>query len=196
MIILKQLNVLTLTSLIIFIIGCQSPVNQVLPDLTFRHLSAIPLKVSKIKIIYKDDNSISESRVDQRMKTPPRKILEQWAKDRLQIGGISNTATFVILDASITETKLAKNNTLFDFIKLQASERYHLKIKAQIIIKNDNGQTLASSTSSASWSQTVREDTSYVERQKIWFNMVEKSMKKFDEKMNEAVTAYLGDYTL
>ena len=94
------------------------------------------------------------------------------------------------------ETKLAKNNTLFDFIKLEASERYHLTIKAQIIIKNDNGQTLASSTSSASWSQTVREDASYVERQKIWFNMVEKSMKKFDEKMNEAVAAYLGDYTL
>ena len=196
MITLKQLNVLTLTSLIIFIIGCQSPVNQVLPDLTFSHLSAIPLKVSKIKIIYKDDNRISESRVDHRMKTPPRKILEQWAKDRLQIGGISNTATFVILDASIIETKLAKNNTLYDFIRLQASERYHLKIKAQIIIKNDNGQTLASSTSSASWSQTVREDASYIERQKIWFNMVEKSMKKFDEKMNEAVTAYLGDYTL
>ena len=123
-------------------------------------------------------------------------LAEQWAKDRLQIGGISNTATFVILDASIIETKLAKNNTLFDFIKLQASERYHLKIKAQIIIKNDNGQTLASSTSSASWSQTVREDASYVERQKIWFNMVEKSMKKFDEKMNEAITVYLGDYTL
>ena len=130
------------------------------------------------------------------MKTPPREILGQWAKDRLKIGGISNTATFVILDASIIETKLEKNNTLYNFIKLEASERYELKIKAQIIIKNDNQQTLASSTSSASWSQTVREDASYVERQKIWFNMVEKSMKKFDEKMNEAIIAYLGDYTL
>jgi len=192
----KQLSLLPLISLIIFIIGCQSPVNQVSPDLTFRHLPAIPLKVAKIKIIYKDDNRISESRVDQRMKTPPREILGQWAKDRLKIGGISNTATFVILDASIRETKLAKNNTLYNFIKLEASERYDLKIKAQIIIKNNNEQTLASSTSSASWSQTVREDASYVERQKIWFNMVEKSMKKFDEKMNEAITAYLGDYTL
>ena len=196
MITLKQPSLLPLISFIIFIIGCQSPVNQVLPDLTFRHLPAIPFKVSKINIIYKDDNKISESRVDQRMKTPPRKILGQWAKDRLQIGGVVNTANFVILDASIIETKLATNNTLYDFIKLEASERYDLKIKAQIIIKNDNQQILASSTSSASWSQTVREDASYVERQKIWFNMVEKSMKKFDEKMNEAITAYLGDYTL
>jgi len=196
MVTLKQLSLLPLTSLIIFIIGCQSPVNQAVPDLTFRHLPAIPLKVSKINIIYNDDNKISESRVDQRMKNSPRKILGQWAKDRLQIGGVLNTATFVILDASIIETKLAKNNTLYDFIKLEASERYDLKIKAQIIIRNDNQQTLASSTASASWSQTVREDASYVERQKIWFNMVEKSIKKFDEKMNEAITAYLGDYTL
>ena len=196
MITFRQLRLLPLTTLIFLIIGCQSPVNQVLPDLTFRHLPAIPLKVSKINIIYKDDNKISASRVDQRMKTPPRKILGQWAKDRLQIGGVLNTANFVILDASIIETKLATNNTLYDFIKLEASERYDLKIKAQIIIKNDNQQILASSTSSASWSQTVREDASYVERQKIWFNMVEKSMKKFDEKMNEAITTYLGDYTL
>lgn len=196
MITLKQLSLLPLISLIIFIIGCQSPINQVLPDLTFHHLPAIPFKVSKINIIYKDDNKISESRADQRMKNPPRKILGQWAKDRLQVGGVLNTATFVILDASIIETKLATNNTLYDFIKLEASERYDLKIKAQIIIKNDNQQILASSTSSASWSQTVREDASYVERQKIWFNMVEKSMKKFDEKMNEAITTYLGDYTL
>ena len=196
MITFRQLRLLPFTTLIFLIIGCQSPVNQVLPDLTFRHLPAIPLKVSKIKIIYKDDNRIAESRVDQRMETPPRKILEQWAKDRLQIGGISNTATFVILDASIIETKLATNNTLYDFIKLEASERYDLKIKAQIIIKNDNQQILASSTSSASWSQTVREDASYVERQKIWFSMVEKSIKKFDEKMIEAIRGYLGDYTL
>ena len=196
MITLKQLRLLPLTTLIFFIIGCQAPVNQVLPDLTFRHLPPIPLKVSKIKIIYKDDNKIRASRVDQRMKNPPRKILGQWARDRLQIGGTLNTATFVILDASIIETKLAKNNTLYDFIKLEASERYDLKIKAQIIIKNDKQQTLASSTSSASWSQTVREDASYVERQRIWFNMVEKSMKKFDEKMNESIMVYLGDYTL
>ena len=196
MITLKQLRLLPLTTLICFIIGCQAPVNQVLPDLTFLHLPAIPLKVSQIKIIFKDNNKISESRVDQRMKNPPRKILGQWARDRLQVGGTLNTATFVILDASIIETKLAKNNTLYDFIKLEASERYDLKIKAQIIIKNDKQQTLASSTSSASWSQTVREDASYVERQRIWFNMVEKSMKKFDEKMNEAIMVYLGDYTL
>ena len=53
---------------------------------------------------------------------------------------------------------------------------------------------MGAANSSASWSQTVREDTSLTERRRIWFSMIEKLMARFNDNMEEQIQRYLKKF--
>ena len=119
-----------------------------------------------------------------------------WAEDRLQLAGNKGIARFTILEAQVKETKLRTNKKMTDLFKKEVSERYDATVKARLEILDDLGNSLAVVTSQANWSQTVREDTTLTDRRRIWLEMIEKLMGRFNTEMEMTIQRYMTKYLL
>ena len=65
-------------------------------------------------------------------------------------------------------------------------------MEARLEILDNNGIVIAAVTSRATWTQTVREDTTLADRRRIWFGLIEKLMGAFNDKMEEEMRRYLS----
>ena len=128
---------LKLSVLVLFILvtdACTTPTNTGLPELTFKHLKPISLKVANIQISSMDDFNARPNDVSNRFPISPFEATKKWAIHRLQIAGNSGTAKFSILKAHVTETRLVTDKTFTGIFKQEASERYEAVVEAQIEI--------------------------------------------------------------
>ena len=191
---LRHLHCFILILPIFLLNACTAPAVNAVPELTFKHLPPIALKVSDIILVSKSVFSTKYPRVGYRFQITPEAAVKKWALDRLQIGGGSKTARFTILDARALETKVNTKKNLTELFKRMASERYDVILKAQLEILDKRGTPIATVTSTANWIQTVREDTSLTERQNIWFSMIEKSINQLDSKMEQAIRHYMAEF--
>ena len=186
-----KLKLLVLAAVCLVSGACTTPPNTGLPDLTFKHLTPISLKVANIQISALNELNAVPNDVSNRFPISPLQATKKWALHRLQIAGNSGTAKFSILKANVTETSLATDKTITGIFKQEASERYEAIVEAQIEIFDKDGERIAVVKSSADWAQTVREDTSLTNRRRIWFRMIEKLMTNFNDKMEEEILRYL-----
>ena len=176
--------------------ACATPSTNYLPELTFRHLAPISLEVASIKMVSLGIQRTETPHVGYRFPIPPEKALKKWAEDRLQLAGNKGTARFTILEAQVTETKLRTNKKMTDLFKKEVSERYDATVKARLEILDDQGNSLALVNSQANWSQTVREDTTLADRRRIWLEMIEKLMGRFNTEMEITIQRYMTKFLL
>ena len=172
--------------------ACTAVPDHSLPELTFKHLEPISLRVAKIQMASQTGNNTEPPNVGHRFPISPHEAVKKWALDRLQIAGNSGTARFSILKANVTETRLKTDKSFKGLFKQEASERYDAIVEARLEILDDNGIVIAAVISRANWTQTVREDTTLADRRRIWFSLIEKLMGTFNDKMEEEMRRYLS----
>lgn len=190
-----MIRFLTITLVTFVISGCTSPISH-LPQLTFKHLPPITLQVAHIQITSLVQNNTHPPNVGYRFPLPPEEALRKWAQDRLRIGGTRGTARFTILQADATETKLKKDEKLTGLFKQQASEQYDTAVKARLEIIDDRGVQRAQVTASATWQQNIREDASLADRRRIWLELVEKLIGRFNGEMDRGIRRFITQYVL
>ncbi len=190
---MKRLTLITVVSFLLA--ACAAP-SESLPDLTFKHLSPISIQVTDIQIASMTNHSTEPPNTGHRFPVPPESALMQWARDRLQLAGTRNTARFTILRADATETKLKKDEKLTGLFKQQASERYDTAVEARLEIIDEHGIQRVQVTASATWNQTVREDTTLADRRRIWLELVEKLMTQFNAEMERNIQRFMTKYVL
>ena len=190
-----MIRFLTITLVTFVISGCTSPISH-LPQLTFKHLPPSTLQVADIQITSLVQNSTHPPNVGYRFPLPPEEALRKWAQDRLRIGGTRGTARLTILQADATETKLKKDEKLTGLFKQQASEQYDTAVKARLEIIDDRGVQRAQVTASATWQQNIREDASLADRRRIWLELVEKLIGRFNGEMDRGIRRFITQYVL
>jgi len=190
----SKIILVIIVALVVGFGACTTIPNNDLPDLTFKHLEPIPLGVVKIELTSLPSRHKNLSNLSHRFPVSPYKALKKWALHRLQLAGNSGTARFTILKASVTETRLTRDQSFTGLFKQEASERYDVNVEARLEILDNKGKLMAAAESTASWSQTVREDTSLIERRRIWFRMIEKLMARFNDSMEEQIQRYLKKF--
>ena len=188
-----MLRNLLITIVTFLLSSCTSPSSQ-LPQLTFKHLPPITLKVADIQIISLVRNGTQAPNVGHRFPLSPEQGLRKWAQDRLRLGGKRGTARFTILQADATEIKLNKDEKLTGLFNQQASERYNTAVKARLEIMNKRGFQLAQVTASATWQQNIREDASLLDRRRIWLELVEKLIGQFNVEMDRGIQRFMTSY--
>ncbi len=165
-----------------------------LPQMTFRHLPAIALRVVDIQLVNKANPGTNPPHVVHLMPVSPVKALTRWAEDRLQIAGNNNTARFTILESDVTETALKVDKTVTGLFKKQQSERYDAIIEASLEIFDRRGIRKAVVSSRATRSVTMPEDTSINDRRRLWYEMMEKIMAEFNSEMDRNIGRYMTEY--
>lgn len=172
--------------------GCASPQAPKFPELRFTHLPKITLDVAAIEIV--DNFSPSgPQHIEYRMPVAPENALRNWAKDRLQAGGVSGVAKFIINNASVTETKLTKKGGITGAFTTQQSHRYDADMRVELRLEGVPRVSKAYAEANVTRSQTIGEDASINVREQMWFDLTEALMKDFDPLMAASIRTHLSD---
>jgi len=178
-----------------FLAACEAAVPaQKIPALTFQHLAPLNLAVGKVEVTSKYKPPLAAPNVEHRFATPPAKALRTWANDRLRPAGGAYTARLVILDASVTETKLKTRKGITGAFYIEQSERYDAVAEADLIIVDGSGAHKGFASTRASRSVTVSENASLAERERTQFELVESLMRDFDLELEKNIRRYLVNW--
>jgi len=162
--------------------------------MTFKHLPNIQLLVKDIQVVVNYKQRSDPTNIAHKFPISPEKAINKWAKDRLTIAGLRNTAKITILESNAKEIELTLDKNFTGIFKNQQSHRYDTSINVKLEIFDKNKEQLAIITAKADQSTTVSEATSLSDRRKIWYNLVEKLMANFDKAMSSAINRHLQTY--
>tara|TARA_Y100001960_G_C14641941_1_gene811330 strand:- start:524 stop:1129 length:606 start_codon:yes stop_codon:yes gene_type:complete len=187
-------TLLTLGSLLLSI-ACETPVaTRELPSLTFVHLRPFKLDVASIEIVNQFKSPMTPPNIEHRLPTPPATALIRWARDRLKAVGDSNKLKIFIEEASATETPLNLDKSLKGHLTKQQSHAYSISLRATLLLTNAHGVGLASAKATATRSTTIREDLSINERERVWFNLIDRLMSDFNQQIEVSLQQHLGNW--
>ena len=173
--------------------ACASPApTQRLPEITFSHLQVYKVDVAKIEVENRYSAPLKAPHIVHLLPTTPEKALERWLKDRFQAVGQTGSLRLIIEDARATETALTLDKSLKGHLMKQQSQRYDMAVLATLHMRDRTGKTIGTAGARAERSITAREDISLKDREKLWFDTVDKLMTDFNKVMEANVQSYLS----
>jgi len=157
----------------------------------FQNMAPIELNVEKIDIISEFVPSFTRPNVEHLFPVSIEKAAKLWAEDRLKADGFSSNriAEYIIKDASVTE-EVEKSEELLqkDRLKYRANLSVVLKI-------TDKANLAAAETTINAWRELrIPVDTSIAEKERYWYDMVQKLFNDFNARMEQNIHEYLNMY--
>ena len=159
--------------------------------ITFSHLPPIALNVAGTEAETFYNKPLSAPNVEHEFPVDIAKTAEGWIGDRVQPVGAAGTATLTVLEASVVETALEKKTGLTGLVTADQGHRYDATLVASLKAVDLNAQKSAETTITVKRSQTVPEDATFNEREKIWYELTEKLMADFDSQMAKAIDDHM-----
>lgn len=192
----RQRTVVALLA-VVGLAACTTQPAPLYPELSYNHIPPIVLGVAEIQIISANSakNTAAGIRhVEGEMPVSPETALRAWARDRLRANGVSGIAKFVIETASVTETDLKKTPGFKGLVTKDQSHRYDSMVRATVTLEGVPRVTQAFAQAEVSRSQSIAEDATINQREQIWFNLTEATMKDFDPIMAQSIRKHLADF--
>ncbi len=176
--------------------GCATPPppRPIFVDLRYTAEPAIRLEVGAIEIRDEYQAPFKSPNVDHLFPVPPAKAAENWAHDRLKATGKTGRAVFILKNASVTETELAKSQGLTGALTTEPAQRYDLALQATVEIVDDRGLPIRTANVSTTRSQSVLEDISPNEREQAWYDMTKAAMADFGPQLASEIRNNFGIY--
>ncbi len=177
--------------------SCEKPVQtQTFPELTFSYIKPLRLNVGTVEVISEYESPVKAPNVEHLFPTTPEKALRRWAADRLQRAGISGSARFVIVDASVIETPLKVGNSLADAFKNEQSRKYTATVEARLEVSDAKNLHKGFASARVSRSRTLSEGATINEKERLWFDLTEALMKDFNSEFEKNVRKFLGAWLM
>lgn len=133
--------------------------------------------------------------VEHLMPLPPHRAVEVWARDRLQTTGVGDhTLRVVIREASVTETPLEVQRGVRGFFTDQQEARYDARIDVAVRMIDAAGTVIAESNAVARRSRTLSQRASLAERERLWFELIERLMHDMDASLTPSLRNHLRSY--
>jgi len=161
----------------------------------YAELGQILLAVSTIETVKRYQPPLAPPHVDHLMPVMPERAVERWANDRLVAAGGPHRARFLIEDARVVETDLKTTPGLRGAFTNDQAFRYDGTIQATLEILPDRvapREAFASAT--VTRRQSLAENASLNDRDRIWFQMVEAMMTDFNAEMSRQIRGNLTAY--
>lgn len=173
--------------------ACDMPPERLrFPDITFQHLPAIKLDVTRIEITsdyrsadHADDNSADYPEL-------PEKLAVEWAHDRLQAVGQRGQANYTVIEARAVRVPLPRSSGINAALKTEQSDRYDLSITVRLEAGNPVLGKSGTVTETVTRSQTVPENMTLNQREVVLFNMLDAAMKDLNGRLERSIPKYLG----
>lgn len=182
-----------LAAVVLLIAGCETHVE--VPSyarITFNHLPPITLDVASTSAKTTYQKPLTAPHVEHEFPVDIAKTAEGWVSGRLRAGGASGSAMLNVLEASVVETNLAKETGLTGLVTTDQGQRYDAVLTATLTAEDATSQRAADTTITVKRSQTIPEDATYNEREKIWYELTEKLMADFNIELEKAIDEHMA----
>ena len=115
-------------------------------------------------------------------------------RDRPRAGGSSGVARVIVSRASVVEVALQKSTGVKGLFTRDQSERYDAVIDMMVEVRDQAGKVRVTAESIAKRSESVSENISLSERQKVWFRMTEAMMVDLNTSLEKQVRIHMKDW--
>jgi hypothetical protein len=188
-------RVFHIVALLALVAACSSPPPRPsFPDIRFTDKLPIALDVARIEVQTTYQPPFKAPNVDHLFPVPPVHALETWARDRLRPAGRTGRALFTIRNASVIETELKTPGGISGAFTTAPSERYDLTLEASLQIIDNSGLQVRTASAKATRSQSVLQDITPNDRDKVWYDMTVAAMADFDQQMISEIRGNFGDF--
>ncbi|HLB80291.1 MAG TPA: hypothetical protein VJJ77_07285 [Dongiaceae bacterium] len=171
-----------------------SPKREQFAELTYAHLPPFRLDVAVVDVIDETRPTTAAPNVAHLFPVAPATAAARWAKDRLVAVGTSGSVRYTIVEASAIEAPLERTTGLKGMFTIDQSERYDAAIEVRLTVQKPAGQPSVTVTVRAERSQTVPEDITLNEREKLWFDLTEGLMTDLDARLEKDIRQHLATY--
>lgn len=163
-------------------------------DLTYGHRGQFRLAVSTVEVVSEFAPALGPPHVENQMPVSAEETLARWGRDRLvAAGGVDRYARFIVLDASVTETELARTRGLRGSFTVDQAQRYDIVLRARLELRQQRGSYQAGSIEAAATRFiTVPEDVSLAQRDHTLYELLEGAMIDLDAKLDELIRTHLA----
>lgn len=177
--------------------GCNTPPSRYeFPELTYAHLPPIRLDVAVVDVVDSYHPPMMEPNVEHLFPVPPARAMERWARDRLVAAGNNGAALFTILRADVIEVPLERTTGIKGVFTVDQSYRYDASLEIRLDAENTSGLRRGTITAQARRSQTVAEDMTLNERERLWFEMTELLMRDIGAEIEKNIDKYLAAFRI
>ena len=183
-----------LLTLVLVLAACPSAPSRIQPEITFAGSPQIGLDVARIEIVQRYQSTLSDPYVEHLFPKEPAQVIRRWAEDRLVARGTSGTATLIIVNAGVTEEVLARDPGFRGLVTIEQSERYEAEFAVRLEIDQPATRSTGVSNALARRSITAPENASLADREQIWFDLTENTVRDLDAKFEQEVTAGLPQF--
>ena len=188
---------LILVALLGALSACDTPpTREPFPKLTYSYLPPFRLAVARVAVVDQYRPTLAPPYIEQQFPISPAGTAEQWGHDRLAAVGGDGTAVYTVLRGDAVDVHLPDNNSsgMFDQFTVPQSDRYDLTIAVRLQILDPSGRVVASVHASATQSHTVAADATLNDRERLWFDMTEATMKDLNGQLEKSIPLYLQAY--
>ena len=171
------------------------PSPQQFAEISFSHLEPIRIDVASIEIVDAFRPTFSDPNVEHRAPTSPALAARRWAEDRLLATGASpRRATYTIEQAAIVEVPLEGPGGVRGLVTNSQSERYDAELIVEIAVFSTTGTREGIARATARRSQTVAENTTLAERERVWQEMVEALSDDINGRLEKTINETLQPF--
>jgi hypothetical protein len=168
--------------LVALLAGCGgAPPPGKFPELSWKHLPPIKLKVEKIEIVREYQPRVTSPHVETLAPRGLADSAERWAKDRLVADGDEGTARFVITDASLVEARAASPQ----------ERRYVGHVAVRLEIHDQRGTLDGQAAAEATNTRSVAREVSDSDVREAWYLIVQGAMLDLNAELDRNIRFYL-----
>lgn len=175
----------------------EPPPQRAFAELRFTHQQPLVFGAQGPEVVTRYQAPMRDPHVEHLMPLPPEKAIRTWVNDRLQATGVGgNTLRVIIHNASVTETPLDTQGGVRGFFTDQQEMRYDARADVVVQVVDPQGRVRAEATSNVYRSRTLNEKASLAERERMWFQLVERLMLDLDSQLTTGLRQYFREFLI
>ena len=184
---------LSFAALSLLLAACANEPNTAPFRINYGNLGKITLNVGSIYVVDRSGGPLLQPPyVDAQFRPSVIEAIHRWEADRLQSGGNSGQADFIIKEGNVVQETLPVKSGMSEWFTREQGIKYTAHAAVEIDAKGPTAYGLASAE--ATRSITVMEDPSDEEKQKAWHTLLDGLMADLNQNLEQSIRAHLQSF--
>ncbi len=181
--------------ILLLVAGCTTEVARPgFPQISFAHLQPISLNVARIEVENRYVSPATRPNVEHEFPVSPAASASNWGRDRLRAVGQTGVARVIVRRASVIEVPLKRSTGVSGAFTRDQAERYDAIIDMKVELRDAEGNVRVTAESTAKRSQSVSENISLNDREKVWFALTEAMMADLNTSLENQIRIHMKEW--
>jgi hypothetical protein len=172
-----------------------APSKPIFPEITFADEPKLTFAASAVQTVQEYQPSAQPPHIELTVPQSPVLVAQRWARDRVAVDNTQPYSVVVtIKKASVTEEDLRKTPGLKGSFTKDQVARFTTDVAMNVELRDTRGFRVATATASATRSNTLGEDATLNDRDRLLYDLVSATMKDVDRELENNIRQYMPLY--